>query len=156
MFRATDKRCGAQFIAITLQTVCAGFFLVMRLLIAVIIVVGALVPMALAERHSDLHRAFKHHSSLESAGHRGDSHKIDSWIVKPDQCDDSAQLVATLNRHLSTGTLRVDRITRTGFWVLGATPSVSADELTALLMSEQRAGLIEWFHRDGVAARKSH
>lgn len=112
--------------------------------------------MASAERHNDLHRAIKHHSSLENAAHRGDTHKTDAWIVKPDECDDATQLVDTLNRHLSVGSLRLDRITRTGFWVLGATSTVNADELTALLMSEQRAGLIEWFHRDGLASRKSH
>ena len=128
----------------------------MNLWIVALLLVAAAAAASANGHHYDLHRAIKHHSSLENAAHRGDTHKTDAWIVKPDECDDATQLVDTLNRHLSAGSLRLDRTTRTGFWVLGATGTVNADELTALLMSEQRAGLIEWFHRDGLASRKSH
>lgn len=125
----------------------------MRWLLIAIVLVAAVS----ATSHTDLHRARKHHSSLQSASHRRVLHPTNHWIVKPSRPADSPSvLVAALNRAISTGSVRMTRVTRTGFWVLEATPSTNADELVTILMSEQRANVIEWFHRDSVTRRQSH
>lgn len=116
-----------------------------------------LVAAASATSHTDLHRARKHHSSLQSASHRRVLHHTNNWVVKPSEPTDfPSVLVAALNRALSSGSVRMTRVTRMGLWVLEATPSTNADELATILMSEQRANMIEWFHRDSVTRRQSH
>lgn len=114
------------------------------------------LTLVCAERHHDLHRALKQHSSLESAAHRGDVHKTDLWTINPGHVREAETLVQDITRHLTAGAVVLERAMNTGLWVLRASDTVDPNELTTLLMSEQRGGRIEWFHRDGLAHRKSH
>ena len=108
---------------------------------------------AAAAKHNSLHRAVKHHSSADQAAHTGDAHKTSVWLVRSDHTNVADQL----NAHLTAGSLTVEqRIDSLGVTVLLASDDVSSDELSALLLSEQRAGLVEWFHRDGLKRRTGH
>lgn len=123
-----------------------------------VIILLVLIAVSFAEQHHDLHRALRHHSSLKSASHRSALHHTNHWVVEPAtlSLDTASAFAAMLNRQLSAGSMRVYKVTRTGLWVLEATDTVPPSELTALLLSEQRGGTIEWFNRDSVVLRKSH
>lgn len=115
------------------------------------ILLVSLVAIAMATGHSDLHRAREHHSSRIDAQRGGDEPRTPHWIVATDDIDD---VVSALNTHLSAGSVQVER--RHPLPVIRASERVNHDELSALLMAEQRASRVQWFHRDRVTGRKSH
>ena len=113
-----------------------------------------LVCGVLAQGHDDLHTAIAHQSSrVDAAGIRSVDYGF-KWIVS--KTHDAENLLEVLNRHLTIGKVKVHEISLGGHEIiLETTRNVRANELTTLLMSEQRAGRLEWFHRDRAVKRKS-
>lgn len=108
--------------------------------------------------HSDAHRIAQHHSSVQGAAHRGDVRKTDMWIVAPapERLDiqHAEELAAALQRQ--AGQVEFVRTVHGGHWLFRAADSADNTMIATVLLSEQRAGRIQWFHRDGETMRKAH
>ena len=115
-----------------------------------VLVLVCATALAMASSHENLHRAREHHSSLIDAQH-ATGERTQLWIVATDDID---AVVRALNTHLTAASVTVER--NTPLPVVRASADANHDELVALLMGEQRAGTVEWFHRERVSQRKGH
>jgi hypothetical protein len=133
-------------------------------LIAVVLCAAAVVCAAATEHHSDVRKAVKTHSSVRGGHHGRVRHHTNNWIVQMHDKFNHVEMtnfIASLNNQLTVGTIKLHRLIHTHAAttvVLSADKDVSPDELTTVLMSEQRRAEttkhgVEWFHRDVVAQR---
>ena len=122
---------------------------------AAILMAVLFVAVVLAAR-ADLHHAVRHHSSLEDAAHVKAVRHTDNWLVRLKNSPTAQHLVDSINRQLSNGRATLHRILPTGVVVIAVNDDASHDELAVVLLSEQRGGIIDWFHRDGIKGRHSH
>lgn len=124
-------------------------------LLFVLLALGATGALA---AHTDAHRIAQHHSSVQGAQHRGDVRKTDMWIVAPaparTDIHNAKELAAALQSH--AGQVDYVRTVHGDHWVFQAAESADNTMIATVLNSEQRAGRILWFHRDGEATRKAH
>lgn len=126
--------------------------------IVVAIMMASLFTLVWCDQHVDLHRAMKHQSTLNSATNRNVILHTNYWFIKlSSSSQDVHAFVNTLNTQLTRAHATLFRVVHTDVAVVEIhTDDLSSHEIVAMLMSEQRAGTIKWFHRDGENKRKSH
>lgn len=97
-----------------------------------------------------------HHSSLR--GHADRHHHGRQWSLELQPASDASEFLITLNKQLSRGAVALYRTVagEDNVIVVEADVKVSPADLAAVLTSEQLAGRIKWFNRDGVSMRRHH
>lgn len=124
---------------------------------ALVVAFAVLVTLALCEQHTNLHHATRHQSSLNSAKHRSIGSFTNDWIVKLTSKLDAHKLVDSINSQLGETRATLANVLHTDIAVVNVEQSSSSTHnVVVVLMSEQRAGNIKWFQRDGETKRKSH
>jgi len=125
--------------------------------IFVVIAMATWFTLAWCDQHVDLHRAVKHQSTLNSAKHRNVVSYTNQWLIKLASNHDARAFVDSLNTQLTRARAKFSHIVHTDIAVVEIdTNDSSTHEIIVMLMSEQRAGNIKWFQRDGENKRKSH
>lgn len=118
--------------------------------------VWALLALVCAVQAVGLHHALKHHSSLPDAAHRQDHVRTRNWLLfDAASCDET--FAAEIRRQLATSAGPLHVGVQLGIQcVLTASSDTDANELAAVLLSEQRAGRLSGFERERVNKHALH
>ena len=114
----------------------------------------SLCALALAMQTDNLSHAIKHHSSLTDAPHHQGHGRTGNWLLfGARRC--GPQFAHGLQSQLTAGRLTLVEH-KSGACVLRTDDAIDHNQLTTVLMSEQRAGRLDAFHRERVAKFASH